>query len=105
MNSSHFREAQSRLERALAKQERDIEQTYALPEFIDKLRRLADSLEAGKRFDIQIAGERIYVPVRAIYTIEHERTGDEEEIEFQIKWEHDEGDEEVDEDDSEADDE
>ena len=33
--------------------------SYSLPEFIDKLRRLADSLETGKRFDIQIAGERI----------------------------------------------
>jgi hypothetical protein len=26
------------------------------------------------------------VPVRAVYNIEHEREGDEEEIEFQIKW-------------------
>jgi amphi-Trp domain-containing protein len=78
----------------LAKSERDIEQTYPLPEFIDKLRRLADSLETGKRFDIQIAGERIYVPGRAIYTIEHERTGEEEEIEFQIKWEHEAGEDE-----------
>ncbi len=78
----------------MAKSERDIEQTYPLPEFIDKLRRLADSLETGKRFDIQIAGERIYVPGRAIYTIEHERTGEEEEIEFQIKWEHEAGEDE-----------
>ena len=75
----------------MAKTERDIEQTYALPEFIDKLRRLADSLESGERFAIQIAGERIYVPVRAAYTIEHERSDEEEEIEFQIKWEHDDG--------------
>jgi len=73
----------------MAKAARDIEGSYSLPEFIDKLRRLADALETGKRFDIQIAGERIYVPVRATYTIEHERSGEEEEIEFQIKWEHD----------------
>jgi amphi-Trp domain-containing protein len=77
----------------LAKSERDIEQSYSRPEFIDKLRRLADALETGKRFDIQIAGERIYVPVRATYTIEHERTDDEEEIEFQIKWANGEGEE------------
>ena len=38
-----------------------------------------------KKFEIQIAGERIYVPVRAIYNIEHERDDSEEEIEFQIK--------------------
>ena len=66
--------------------ERDIEKTVPLPEFIAKLRRLADALEQGERFEIQIAGERISVPVRAICTIEHERQGDDEEIEFQIKW-------------------
>ena len=65
---------------------RDLEKTYDLDEFTEKLRRLADSLETGKRFAIQIAGERIFVPARATYNIEHERSGDEEEIEFQIKW-------------------
>jgi amphi-Trp domain-containing protein len=67
--------------------ERDIEKTYPAGEFIEKLRRLADALEEGERFDIQIAGERIFVPVRARYNIEHERSKDGEEIEFQIKWE------------------
>ncbi len=68
------------------KEERDIEKTYSNSEFVSKLRRLADSIESGKKFEIQIAGERIYVPVRAEFNIEHEREGDEEEIEFQIKW-------------------
>ncbi|WP_318436250.1 amphi-Trp domain-containing protein [Photobacterium leiognathi] len=68
------------------KQERDIEKQYSNADFAAKLRRLADAVENGTRFDIQIAGERIYVPVRAEYSIEHEREGDEEEIEFQIKW-------------------
>lgn len=68
------------------KPERDIEKDYPLPEFIEKLRRLADALENGRRFEIQIAGERISVPVRATCNIEHERGEDEEEIEFQIKW-------------------
>ncbi|WP_085902885.1 amphi-Trp domain-containing protein [Kiloniella majae] len=68
------------------KPERDIEKTYPIDDFIAKLRRLADSLEQNKSFEIQIAGERIYVPVRAIYNIEHERGDGEEEIEFQIKW-------------------
>jgi amphi-Trp domain-containing protein len=70
----------------MTKPTRDIEKGYPLSEFVAKLRRLADALETGKRFDIQIAGERIYVPARAIYNIEHERNGGEEEIEFQIKW-------------------
>ena len=68
------------------KSDRDIEKGYPLAEFIEKLRRLADSLEKGQRFEIAIAGERISVPVRATYNIEHERTAGEEEIEFQIKW-------------------
>ena len=68
------------------KEDRDIEKGYASSEFVSKLRRLADALETGEKFEIQIAGERIYVPVRAEYNIEHEREGSEEEIEFQIKW-------------------
>ena len=70
----------------MAKADRDIEKDYPLPDFIAKLRRLADALESGQRFEIQIAGERISVPVRASFNIEHERDDDEEEIEFQIKW-------------------
>ncbi|MDX2073602.1 MAG: amphi-Trp domain-containing protein [Alphaproteobacteria bacterium] len=65
---------------------RDIEKTYTNEQFVEKLRRLADCIEKGERFDIQIAGERIYVPKDAIFNIEHEREGREEEIEFQIKW-------------------
>jgi amphi-Trp domain-containing protein len=66
--------------------DRDIEKDYPLDQFIDKLRRLADCLENGERFDIQIAGERIYVPNDAHFNIAHERAGGEEEIEFQIVW-------------------
>jgi amphi-Trp domain-containing protein len=70
----------------IQKPERDVEKDYPLPQFIEKLRRLADALEKGQRFEIQVAGERISVPVRATCNIEHERGEDEEEIEFQIKW-------------------
>jgi amphi-Trp domain-containing protein len=70
----------------IQKPDRDIEKDYPLTEFIEKLRRLADALEKGQRFEIQIAGERISVPVRATYNIEHERAEGEEEIEFQMKW-------------------
>ncbi|GHC66043.1 amphi-Trp domain-containing protein [Roseibacillus persicicus] len=68
------------------KPDRDLEKSYPTSEFIAKLRRLADSLETGEPFEIQIANERIYVPVRAVYNIEHEREEGSEEIEFQIKW-------------------
>ena len=70
----------------MSKKDRDIEKSYSTSEFVAKLRRLADSLESGEKFEIQIAGERIYVPVRAVFNIEHERGDSEEEIEFQIKW-------------------
>jgi amphi-Trp domain-containing protein len=65
---------------------RDVEKGYPLNQFIEKLRRLADCLEQGKRFRIQIDGERITVPGVAAVNIEHERGKREEEIEFQIKW-------------------
>ena len=43
-------------------------------------------IEEPRHIEIQIAGERIYVPKRAIYNIEHEREDGQEEIEFQLKW-------------------
>jgi amphi-Trp domain-containing protein len=66
--------------------DRDVEKVYSTSEFVLKLRRLADALETGKRFEIQVAGERIYVPARAEFNVEHEREGKDEEIEFQLKW-------------------
>jgi amphi-Trp domain-containing protein len=68
------------------KSQRDVEKTYPNHEFVEKLRRLADAIENGEKFEIQIAGERIYVPARAVFSIEHEREDGSEEIEFQIKW-------------------
>ncbi|HEX4911786.1 MAG TPA: amphi-Trp domain-containing protein [Permianibacter sp.] len=71
------------------KADRDIDKVYSKPEFVAKLRRLADAIENDERFEIQIAGERIYVPVHAEFSIEHERDDAEEEIEFQIRWQRD----------------
>ena len=68
------------------KEDRDVEKGYSNSEFVDKLRRLADAIENEDKFEIQIDGERIYVPVRAVFNIEHEREDGFEEIEFQIKW-------------------
>jgi amphi-Trp domain-containing protein len=71
---------------------RDIERIYATDEVVAKLRRLADALESGTSFRIQIAGERFRVPARAQFSIEHERGDGEEEVEFQLKWTLDESD-------------
>jgi len=68
------------------KPERDIEKEYPISEIVSKLKRLADCLENEKPFEIMVAGERIYVPVRAIFSIEHEIDDGWEELEFQFKW-------------------
>ncbi len=70
----------------MAKKERDVEKIKDVSSFVAALRRLADALESGNKFEIQIAGERVYVPVRAEFSIEHEREEGSEEIEFQVKW-------------------
>ena len=69
-----------------AKRDRDIEKVYTTKQFVAKLRRLADALETGKPFSIQVAGESIRVPDDAVFNIEHERDGDEQEVDFQLKW-------------------
>ncbi|HTV69628.1 MAG TPA: amphi-Trp domain-containing protein [Rhizobiaceae bacterium] len=76
---------------------RDVEKSYSQGEIVAKLRRLADALESGRPFQIQIDGERIRVPAHAVASIEHERGDDEEEIEFQLKWSRGEPDVEADE--------
>ena len=68
------------------KRARDIERTYTRAQFIAKLRRLADALEAREQFTIQVAGERLHIPSRADFNIEHERAGGESELEFQLRW-------------------
>ena len=67
------------------KHDGDVEKVYSTSEFVAKLRRLADALQRGERFEIQVAGERIHVPAGAEFNVEHEREGREEEIEFQLK--------------------
>lgn len=70
----------------MKKKEKDVEKTYTTSQYVAKLRRLADALESGSRFAIMIDGERISVPSSAIFNVEHERDGQNEEIEFQLKW-------------------
>ena len=68
------------------KKNRDVEKKYSINQTVAKLRRLANCLEKGKSFQIRIAWERISVPASAVFTIEHEREGKSEEVEFQFKW-------------------
>lgn len=68
------------------KRKRDIEKNYPVKQFVKKLRRLADCIEQGQRFQIQVAGERIFIPATVVINIEHERDDSSEEVEFQLKW-------------------
>ena len=64
----------------------EVEKSYSTKEVVAKLRRLADALEDGKTFEIQIAGERIYVPPDATVEFEYARDGEAEEVEIEVKW-------------------
>ena len=66
--------------------DRDVERDCTTATFVDSLRRLADSLEKGEPFRIQVAGKRFVVPGDAKLSIEHEAEGGSEELEFQLRW-------------------
>lgn len=65
---------------------RDVEKDYPARQFVAKLRRLADAIERGERFRIQVAGERVLVPPDAAIQVAHERGAGEEELELQLVW-------------------
>lgn len=65
---------------------RDLTRTYTRAQFAAKLRRLADAIETGGTFTVQVAGERLTIPASVAFNIEHERSGSEEELEFQLLW-------------------
>jgi amphi-Trp domain-containing protein len=66
---------------------RDLERTYSPRQFAAKLRRLADAIEEGRAFTIQVAGETLRIPAGTTFNVEHERSADgEEELEFQLRW-------------------
>ena len=66
--------------------DRDIEKNVPVSQFVDTLRRLADAMEAGESFRIQVANERFTVPADAEIIIEHEVDGAEEELAFELQW-------------------
>ncbi|HYE41285.1 MAG TPA: amphi-Trp domain-containing protein [Ramlibacter sp.] len=60
--------------------------SYSRTQFVAKLRRLADAIESGRPFTIQVAGEKLRIPLDAAFNVEHERSGANEELEFQLLW-------------------
>ena len=84
----------------------DIEVSHEVSTFVAELRRLADALEQGADYIIQIDDQEIRIPTDAVLSIAHERDDGEVELEFQISWSEasdvDEEDEEDDEDEDDA---
>ena len=67
--------------------ERDIEKNVATSQFVETLRRLADSLEAGEPFRVQVQNKRFTVPGDAMLVIEHEVEDGNEEFALELQWE------------------
>lgn len=65
---------------------RDVEKDVATSQFVDTLRRLADALEAGESFRIQVVNSRFTVPADAELAIEHEIEDGEEELALELRW-------------------
>ena len=58
-----------------------------MSQFVDTLRRLADALEAGESFRIQVQNRRFTVPADADIVIEHEVDDGHEELALELQWE------------------
>lgn len=66
--------------------DRDVDRNCSKDEFVAALRRLADALERGEAYRVQVAGKRFTVPSGAELVIEHEAEGGEEELAFELRW-------------------
>lgn len=69
-----------------AMSERDVEKNVPKERFVETLRRVADALEKGESFRIQVANQRITVPANCELLVEHERDDEVDEIELQFRW-------------------
>ena len=66
--------------------ERDIEKDVTVDYFVDTLRRMADAIEAGESFRIQVANKRFTVPADAVRIVEHEVDDGDEELSLELQW-------------------
>jgi amphi-Trp domain-containing protein len=64
----------------------DIEVSHDVSSFAAELRRLADALESGGEYVIQIDGEDVTIPADADFAVALEREDGDSELEFQITW-------------------
>ena len=66
--------------------ERDVERDITPAAFAALLRRVADAVEAGESFRIQVVNQRFTVPKGAELSVEHEADDGNHELELQLKW-------------------
>lgn len=66
--------------------DREVEVNYELAAFVAELRRLADALESGEGYAIEVDGETVTLPTDALMSIAHEAEDGEVELEFQLTW-------------------
>lgn len=66
--------------------DRDVERIKDREYFVATLRRVADAIEKGESFRLQIAEQRLTVPATAELSIEHELEGSDHELELQLRW-------------------
>ncbi len=67
-------------------EEKDIEKTVDTSYFVATLRRIADAVEAGEAFRIQVKGERINIPKDAALGVAYEVEEGEHELELELTW-------------------
>lgn len=65
---------------------RDVVRTAKKRAFATLLKRIAKSVQSGKPISIAVRREKIKIPSTAKMSIEHERSGKNEEIELQFTW-------------------
>jgi len=66
--------------------DRDIEKNVPVSHYVETLRRLADSLEAGESFRVQMQNRRFTVPASAEMIIEHEVDDGDHEFALELQW-------------------
>lgn len=66
--------------------ERDIEKNVSIEYFVSTLRRLADALEKGEPFRVQVQNKRFVVPKGAELIVEHEVEDGKEELSLELQW-------------------
>lgn len=64
----------------------ETEVTRDVTSFVAELRRLADALETGSAYTIDLDGDLVTIPMNAMLSVAHEEDDGEVELEFQLSW-------------------